>query len=300
MYITAKFKGSECELLVNDQELWGKNHNYIEIKVDDNKPFKVQTKQKDNVIKIATGLSAGEHTVVICKNTESNIGYLEFVGLRCKALLPLPAKPKRKIEFIGNSITCGTGSDQSDIPCGKGVWQDQHNAYLSYGPTIARQLNAQWSLSAVSGIGLIHSCCGMEILMPPVFDKIDLRGDSIKWNFKNYQPDVITVCLGQNDGVQDSVTFCSAYVKFIHSLRSHYPAAQIILLTSPMGDATLTLVLKRYLSGIKNAVKKKDKKVDTYFYSKQYYHGCDYHPNLEEHKEMAKELGTFIKKKMKW
>ncbi len=300
VYITAKFKGSECELLVNDQELWGKNHNYIEIKVDDNKPFKVQTKQKDNVIKIATGLSAGEHTVVICKNTESNIGYLEFVGLRCKALLPLPAKPKRKIEFIGNSITCGTGSDQSDIPCGKGVWQDQHNAYLSYGPTIARQLNAQWSLSAVSGIGLIHSCCGMEILMPPVFDKIDLRGDSIKWNFKNYQPDVITVCLGQNDGVQDSVTFCSAYVKFIHSLRSHYPAAQIILLTSPMGDATLTLVLKRYLSGIKNAVKKKDKKVDTYFYSKQYYHGCDYHPNLEEHKEMAKELGTFIKKKMKW
>ena len=300
MYITAKFKGSECELLVNDQELWGKNHNYIEIKVDDNKPFKVQTKQKDNVIKIATGLSAGEHTVVICKNTESNIGYLEFVGLRCKALLPLPAKPKRKIEFIGNSITCGTGSDQSDIPCDKGVWQDQHNAYLSYGPTIARQLNAQWSLSAVSGIGLIHSCCGMEILMPPVFDKIDLRGDSIKWNFKNYQPDVITVCLGQNDGVQDSVTFCSAYVKFIHSLRSHYPAAQIILLTSPMGDATLTLVLKRYLSGIKNAVKKKEKKVDTYFYSKQYYHGCDYHPNLEEHKEMAKELGAFIKMKMKW
>lgn len=300
VYITAKFKGSECELLVNDQELWGKNHNYIEIKIDDQKPFKIQTTQKENVIKIASGLSDAEHVVVICKNTESNIGYLEFAGLRCKALLPLPAKPTRKIEFFGNSITCGTGSDQSDIPCGKGVWQDQHNAYLSYGPTIARNLHAQWTLSAVSGIGLIHSCCNLEIVMPQVFDKIEMRGDSLQWDFKKYQPDVVTVCLGQNDGVQDSVSFCSAYVKFVQTLRSHYPAAQIIMLTSPMGDATLTSVLKRYLSGIKATLRKKDKKVDTYFYSKQYAHGCDYHPDLEEHQQIAKELGAFIKKKMKW
>lgn len=300
VYITAKFNGSECELLVNDQELWGKNHNYIEIKIDDNKPFKIQTTKKINIIKIATSLSEGEHTVVICKNTESNIGYLEFVGLRCKALMPLPPKPKRKIEFIGNSITCGTGSDQSDIPCGKGVWQDQHNAYLSYGPTIARQLNAQWSLSAVSGIGLIHSCCDMEIVMPPVFDKIDLRGDSLFWNFANYKPDVVTVCLGQNDGIQDSATFCSAYIKFIQSLRNHYPASQIILLTSPMGDASLTAVLKTYLAGIKNSLKKTDKNVDVYFYSKQYHNGCDSHPDLAEHQLIASELGSFIKRKMKW
>jgi hypothetical protein len=93
-------------------------------------------------------------------------------SIRCAKLLkPLP-KPTRKIEFIGNSITCGTGSDQSEIACGKGVWQDQHNAYLSYGPTVARQLNAQWSLSAVSGIGLIRSCCNLEIVMPQVLIKL--------------------------------------------------------------------------------------------------------------------------------
>lgn len=300
VYITAKFKGSECELLVNDQELWGKNHNYIEIRIDDQKPFKIQTMQKENVIRIATGLSAGEHVVVICKNTESNIGYLEFAGLRCEKLLPLPPKPVRKIECFGNSITCGTGADQTDIPCGKGVWQDQHNAYLSYGPLVARSLHAQWILSAVSGIGLMHSCCNLDILMPQVFDKIEMPGDSIPWNFNNYQPDVVTVCLGQNDGVQDSTIFCNTYISFIKTLRGHYPRAQIILLTSPMGDATLTAVLKRYLTGIKNEVRKKDKKVDTYFYSKQYAHGCDYHPDLQEHQQIAVELGTFIKKKMKW
>lgn len=300
VYIKAKFKGSYCELIVNDQELWGKNHNYLEIVIDD-KPVRIQTSTKNNSIVIAEGLPDKEHLVIICKNTESNIGWLEFVGLKCATLLPLSAKPIRKIEFIGNSITCGAGSDQSVVPCGKGVWHDQHNAWMSYGPTVARSLNAQWHLSAVSGIGLIHSCCDMNITMPPVFDKVDLRGDSLVWNFNNYQPDVVTVCLGQNDGIQDSVKFCSAYVTFIHSLRGHYPRAQIILLTSPMGDKQLTAVLKNYLSGIQLYLKKQgDKKVDTYFYKQQYHNGCDSHPDLAEHQLIAKELETCIKRKMKW
>ena len=301
VYIKAKFKGSVCELLVNDQELWGKNHNYIEIQVDDSPPFKIQTTGKQNSLVVADKLSAGEHIITICKNTESNIGYLEFIGLKCADLLPLPLKPVRKIEFIGNSITCGASSDLSGIPCGKGVWHDQHNAYLSYGPTVARTLDAQFVLSAVSGIGLIHSCCNLPITMPQVFDKIDLRGDSLQWNFKQFQPDVVTVCLGQNDGVQDSLKFCSAYVAFVEQLRRHYPGAEIILLTSPMGDQRLTTVLKNYLSGITKRIHRNgDKKVSTYFYSKQYHNGCDSHPDLAEHQQMAEELGRFIKNKMKW
>jgi hypothetical protein len=46
--------------------------------------------------------------------------------------------------------------------------------------------------------------------------------------------------------------------------------------------------------------KKGDKKLVTYFYSKQYHNGCDNHPDLAEHYLMAKELGAFIKKKMNW
>lgn len=300
VYIETKFLGSSCEIILRDQELWGKNHNYIEVVVD-GRMTRLQTTSKQDTISVAQNLSDGIHTLLICKNTEANIGYLEFVGIRCKGLAKPSPKPSRKIEFIGNSITCGTGSDQSAMPCGKGVWHDQHNAYLSYGPIIARALNAQWSLSAVSGVGLMHSCCGMDIIMPPVFDKIDMRSDSVAWDFSRYQPDVVTVCLGQNDGIQDSVKFCSAYVKFIHDLRGHYPKAQIILLTSPMGDIPLTTVLKKYLKSIRLAMKKQgDQKVDTYFYSKQYHNGCDSHPDLAEHQLMATELGSFIKGKMKW
>ena len=300
VYIETKFVGSDCDIIVRDQELWGKNHNYLEVVVD-GKPIRLQTKSKQDTIAVARGLSKGSHTLLICKNTEANIGWLEFVGLKCKQLVKPAAKHIRKIEFIGNSITCGASSDQSEIPCGKGVWQDQHNAYLSYGPTTARTLNAQWVLSAVSGIGLMHSCCNMNIIMPPVFDKINMRDDSLLWDFKKYQPDVLTVCLGQNDGIQDSVIFCNNYVQFIAELRSHYPATQIILLTSPMGDAQLTAVLKNYLSAIKKTVNNKgDKRMETYFFSKQYHNGCDNHPDLAEHQLIAAELTACLKKIMKW
>ena len=299
VYIGMKFKGTAITAVINDQELWGKNHNYLELIVDNEKK-RIQTKAKVNYITISN-LADGFHTFSICKNTESNIGYIEFGGVYCDYLIkPLP-KPKHKIEFIGNSITCGASSDMNEIPCGKGVWHDQHNAYMAYGPVTTRALNAQWHLSAVSGIGLIHSCCNMNIILPPVFDKIDMRGDSLQWDFKKYQPDVVTVCLGQNDGIQDSIIFCSAYIDFITQLRAYYPNTKIVLLTSPMADEKLKAVLKNQITAIVNFVNKNgDKKVSKYFFSRSYNGGCDYHPSLSEHQLIAAELTAYLKKLMHW
>jgi lysophospholipase L1-like esterase len=300
VYITARFSGPDCAIILNDEILWGKNHNYLEIVVD-GKAIRVQTKAKRDTIIVAENLSADEHSLVVCKNTEANIGYLELVGIICKKLIKPSPKPVRKIEFIGNSITCGAGADPSEIPCGKGVWQDQHNAYMSYGPTTARALNAQYHLSAVSGIGLMHSCCNMNIIMPPVFDKISMRNDTIAWDFNKYQPDAVTICLGQNDGIQDSTAFCNNYIAFIKQLRGHYPKATLICLTSPMADASLAAFMKKTLTAIVNKENKSgDRKITSYFFSKQFHNGCDGHPDLAEHKVIAEELTAFIKKTMKW
>jgi Carbohydrate esterase 2 N-terminal/GDSL-like Lipase/Acylhydrolase family len=299
VYITISFKGTEIISIINDQELWNKNHNYLEI-ILDNEKKRIQTKYKTNYISILK-LADTIHTLTICKNTESNIGYLEFAGVFCQTLLAPAAKPIHKIEFIGNSITCGTGSDLSEIPCGKAVWQDQHNAYMAYGPVTARALDAQWHLSAVSGIGLMHSCCNMNIIMPPVFDKIDLRGDSVKWDFNNYQPDVVTVCLGQNDGIQDSIVFCKAYIDFVQQLRSYYPNAQLVLLSSPMADVKLRHALKNSITSIVKYLNKSgDKKIGKYFFSRSFNSGCDYHPDLNEHQIIASELTRYLKKRMRW
>jgi hypothetical protein len=239
----------------------------------------------------------GNHLVTICKATEG-IGWTGFEGVYTDALLPAPALPDRKIEFIGNSITCGFGNDSKDIPCGQGEWFDQSNAWMSYGPLTARALNAQWHLTAVSGIGLIHSCCGMTITMPEVFDRLDNRGNQGSWDFTRYQPDVVTVCLGQNDGIQDSATFCGAYVRFVAHLRQIYPAAQIVLLTSPMGNAELTLQLERYLPAV--AAASHDARISSFYFSKQWTNGCSGHPDIKEDLEISRELTGYLKGVMRW
>lgn len=297
--IIFKFKGNACTIDLTDENLYGKNLNYIQLIVDGKySRFKLSSKES----KVSLGeLTDSIHSVVLCKTTESNIGYLQFNGATCRELLPAPALPKRRIECFGNSITCGTGSDMEEIPCGKGDWQDQHNAYMSYGALTARALKAQYHLTSESGIGLMHSCCNMKVIMPQIYDKINLRDNQIQWNFALYQPDVVTICLGQNDGIQDQTTFCNNYVNFVHSLRKVYPKARIVLLTSPMADQTLTPVLKSYLAIVAKTCKKNgDKKVSTYFFSRSYNSGCDNHPSLAEHKLIAAELTTYLKELMHW
>lgn len=172
---------------------------------------------------------------------------------------------------------------------------------MSYGPLVARRLNAQWHLSSYSGIGLIKSCCGIAFTMPDVFDKMNLIPSSSTWDFSRYIPDAVTICLGQNDGIQDSVTFCNTYIRFVRKIRGYYPKTHIICLTSPMADAGLTQVLKKYLTAVVGYVNKQgDLNVHKFFFSRSYNSGCDGHPDLREHIVIANELEPYLKKLLDW
>jgi lysophospholipase L1-like esterase len=300
--VRAKFRGTYCDAIVNDQVLWGKSHNYIEVIIDDGPPTRIQTTGPDNTLRVAEGLSDGTHTVTLCKDTESSIGYLEFVGFRCAGLVRPDRRPKRKMEFIGDSITCGTGSDTSVKPCGEGEWYDQHNAYMSYGPAVARQLNAQWHVTSASGIGVHQSCCDMKVTMPDVFGKMDVSGNAPgEWDFTRYQPDVVAICLGQNDGVGDPIAFHDAYLAFIKQVRGHYPKAQVVCLTSPMADAPLTAFMKDQLTQIVQEMQLSgDKRVHAFFFSRSYNDGCGGHPSMAQHQAIAHELAAYCKTTFAW
>ncbi len=299
--VEARFMGPYCYLDVNDQERYNKNHNYLEVRVDGGAPFRVQTTGEKNQILLAKGLTPGPHTVTITKDTEASIGYLDLVGFRCGKLLPPPPLPSHKIEFIGDSITCGFGDDQSVVPCGKGTWYDEHNAYLSYGPITARHLDAQWHITAYSGIGLIHSCCGMTFTMPEIWDTEDIQPNGTAWNVQHYQPDVVTICLGQNDGVQPENKFVPAYVSFVQTLHSSYPKARIVLLSSPMASPQLNAALHKYLPEVvRDCSQQGNNSVSTFYFSKDFGGGCGNHPDLAGQRQMAKELTSYLAKLMHW
>lgn len=301
VYLAIKFKGTFCTLQINDELLWGSIHNYLEIKVDDQPAYRIQLKGKENTINLAQNLSKGVHTIIICKNTEFENGYVEIVGITCHQLLKPKEKPKRKLEFIGDSITCGAASDESVVKCEQGQWHDQHNAYGAYGPTTARNLKAQYHLSSVSGIGLMHSCCDKKIVMPQVYDKVNMAKDTIKWDFNAYQPDVVTVCLGQNDGIQDSAQFTSAYIKFAKTLRAYYPKAKLVFLSSPMANKELKATLVKYINAVVIKLKSTgEDHIGSYFFVKQYNAGCGSHPSVKEHELIGAELTAYLKKTMNW
>ncbi|HEX9973815.1 MAG TPA: acetyl xylan esterase, partial [bacterium] len=184
---------------MDDQNLYD-NHNYISVVIDGNYHGRMKVSKDQSKYRVAKDLKNTEHTLLVCKATEAQIGYIEFLGISCSEILPFKKERHRKIEFIGNSITCGMGMDTSEIPCGSGTWYDQHNAYLAYGPLVARELNGDWLLSSVSGIGMIRNWNSPGPTMPEVYQNLYLNTDSTAaWNARAYLPDLISICLGTND-----------------------------------------------------------------------------------------------------
>jgi lysophospholipase L1-like esterase len=271
--------------------------------IDDGEPVRYRTEVNRSIYRIASNLTPGVHKVKIIKDTEAGIGYLIFKALYAEDISPAEDLPTRKIELFGNSITCGFGI-YSDM-CSMAVdneWYISNSATLSYGALTAKNLNAQYHITAVSGIGLVHSCCNMTYTMPNVYDKIFIDNPSSKaWNFENYVPDVVTICLGQNDGIQDSANFTQAYIQFIDNLKRHYPQAHFFCLTSPMADNNLLNFQKKILTAIENYyVSYGDNKVHKVFLSNNLVSGCGSHPNKLQHEQIAAELTDAIRKVMSW
>ncbi len=311
-YIQINFRSSRCDILLEDQN-FNNNHNYVSIVIDGKYHRRIKVNKDKTQYKIAENLKDTKHTLLVCKATEAQNGYIEFKGLLCSKLLLFKDEQKRKIEFIGDSITCGMGLDASEIPCDSAQWYDQHNAYLAYGPLIAKELNADWLLSSVSGIGMTRNWNSPGPTMPEVYKHTYLNTDSNSiWDAGNFVPDLVSICLGTNDfsdgdgsyerGELDSAKFVADYIRFVKRIRNRYPDAQICLLSSPMLSGQKSEQLQKNLSSVLQHTQdvENDNKVHMFVFSSLKAGGCSGHPNRQEHQSMAEELLPFFKKVMDW
>lgn len=313
-YVELLFSGDSCQILLKKLSPAGE-HNYVSLELDGEDRGRIRL-ENDTMMyyPIVASTAAEEHRLKIFKATEAQNGNVAFGGVKTIGLNDLPEAPHRKIEFIGNSITCGMGIEWKEIPCDSGVWYDQHNAYQAYGPRVARELDAGFMLSSVSGIGMYRNWNSLSPTMPDVYENMYLNTDDSKpWTFSAFTPDLVSICLGTNDfsegdGISerlpfDSARFVASYIDFVGTVYSKYPDAQLCLLTSPMVSGENGQLFASCLRAVQQYFEEQRpdrKRIAVYDFEPFVPQGCGYHPDKEDHQRMATALIPFYREVMGW
>lgn len=208
-----KFKGtSACAQLttgiITDEVPRREEMAYIGIFVDDI-PFSVSRfplDRKSDWYTLVEGLPFGEHIIKVVKETELGNGRAAVTAIKCDGeLLNPPSEKKLKLEFIGDSITCGYGNICSNASPEFVTGEEEFSK--TYASLTATLLNAEISTVAASGNGFYHDYgCNTHNLIPTLYlynDKMlyDHCGIEPKaWDFENDARDAVIIKLGQNDG----------------------------------------------------------------------------------------------------
>lgn len=307
--VSFDFEGDSCEISLQSVDSY-EHHNFVSLELDGEYIGRVRV-EKGAVQKfpVAVTNKNKKHHLTIYKATEAANGAVLFAGTTAK-LIKSSAPKRKKIEFIGDSITCGFGNDL-EIPCGSGEWYDQHNAYWAYGPVLSRILNTDFVLSSVSGYGMYRNWNDEhkdEPNLPDVYENLYLNKDNSKPYDFAFQPDLVSICLGTNDlsdgdGKKERLPFneekyVANYINFIKTVYTHSPKTRIVLLNSPMvsGDRNVTLV--RCLKKVIAAFEKDQlhKPIALFEFPTMQPNGCGSHPDIADHKIMADQLTLFFKK----
>src|SRR5215471_5925024 len=108
--VRINFRGTGLSAMLRDQD----TANYYNVIVDGSVVLKIHTDTSKHNYILVSGLSAGNHSLELFKRTEWDKGKTWFYGFQPAektVLLDPPALQKRKIEFFGNSITCGYATE---------------------------------------------------------------------------------------------------------------------------------------------------------------------------------------------
>ncbi len=285
---------------------------FFMVEINDKAPFKVESAGGDSLLLLAEGLSEGTHRVTVTYAIEGLLKHPKFYGFyldEAGALCDRPQLPTRKMEFIGNSITCAYGIEGDGSE--KKFSYSQQNVFYAYETLVARAFDAQCQIVARSGIGIYRNnngnVRGDKNVLPALYPYTQFGMGGEKWDFSRYQPDVVCVNLGTNDTTNpsyDTNLLADAFKKFLVTLRGHYPKAKIVLLTGTMLKGQRLEDLKHAQQvAIDDAVRRGDMEVYRFDFTPAdgtYGWGTHRHPSKRQHAHMAEELIPFIRKITGW
>lgn len=259
--------------------------------------------------------------VQIMKVSESPMSAIGIEPLACDeeaAITPMPAKA-HKIEFIGDSITCGYGTDDEDMT--HTFSTETEDVTKAYAYKTAKLLDADYSMFSASGYGIISGYTadpqvrGAAELIPPYYESQCFSRDTfgeagypadIPWNFAEYQPEVIVINLGTNDDsyCQDTIEkqeeYVRQYIEFLKVVRKNNPKAEIFCVLGLMGDRLYPRVCE---AAEGYTAQTGDKRIHTVHIPEQdgtVGYVIDYHPLPQMHTMASEVVAAAIKETMNW
>ena len=251
-------------------------------------------------------------TMVVCLVKESEVQYassgiLAFYTDEEAEIRPTDKKD-RKIEFIGDSITCGYGV----LGKPENLFSTEtESADDAFAVQCAGALDADYQLVSFSGIGVISRYIEPEenepltdVLMPALYPHTDAvlakrygwRPES--WDFSSFCPQVVVINLGTNDdsytrGIRErEERFEEEYCEFVRNIHRRNPGAEIV--------CTFGVMSQRLLPRVEEAVQRlSESGVPVRMHREEpmppgEVTGCDGHPSAQRQRKMAESLTGFL------
>lgn len=251
--------------------------------------------------------SPAQHTLVLQKRTEGEQGTTTFKEFITKGeVLQSEGLKSRMIEFVGDSYTCGYGSENSIHT--DPFKPETENVNKTYAAVIGRYFDADIITVAHSGMGIARNYNTkvggwyMHHRYTQTFDKDrESRWDASADAFK---PQVSVIYLGTNDfsvSMQPSEkTFTANYITLIKEIKANWGEDHPVICVSSKCDANLFNYVRQAVEtcGLSNV---------HYcgFFEGIHYNddrdlGASSHPNYTAHKKLASALMPYISTMTGW
>ncbi len=298
VYFEAAFVGTEVDLKFND------SNNIFNIIVDGQAPV-VLTKPGKKTYTI-NNLAEGRHHIRIERRTETQYGAGTFEGFfipdYSQALKV--EKPKRSIEFIGDSAVVGYGIRSPKRECSGEEIFSFTDTQITYAALTAKALNADYQINAASGFGVVRNYNGgmpEQSLLTLYPYTLNDKGNLYQ---SDWSPNITVIGLGGNDfatplnpdekwktreALQNDVV--ENYSNFILELRKKHPKTHFVLLSYDPVNKELESQIERVVDVLK---RKGELKIGVVSIKPAALSACQWHPSESDHKNAADILTSYI------
>ncbi len=219
-----------------------------------------------------------------------------------------------KVEFIGDSITCGYGVEgRNEL---ESFSTATENAGKSFAGLVTEWMGLESMLTCFSGHGIVSGYTddpekrNITELVPPYYEAVGRNGfvlpsgrtvAEIPWDFSAWQPEKILINLGTND-----LSWCAdreprkemyrkQYKEFLKTVRKNNPGAMILCVLGIMGTGlndAMVHAVNEYRAETGDTrihsmtLQEQDAARDGY--------GSDFHPTAKTQQRLAEKIQAFI------